>query len=141
MKVTFDHISLRAKNLEEMKDFLMELLDLKIGFRPAFSFRGYWLYSKDVEKALIHMYDEDASFYKKDLLNENFKQESAGKNIINHICFFSDNHEETMERISELDADYSINHVPNSPIEQIFVRAPENLIVEIQATPKEKKNT
>lgn len=139
MKITFDHVSLRAKNIEEMKDFLLELLGLEVGFRPNFSFPGYWLYSEGVEKALIHMYNEDASFYKEDLIEENFNEESTGKNIVNHICFYSDNYEEIMERISKLNADYSINYVPDLPIEQIFVRAPENLIIEIQSIPKDKK--
>lgn len=139
MKITFDHVSLRAKNLELMKDFLIELLGLKVGDRPNFPFPGYWLYAVGVEKALIHIYDEDASFYKKDLIKENFKEESSGKNIVNHICFFSDNYEESMKRITKLNSDYSINLVPNSPIEQIFIKAPENLIVEIQAIPEDKK--
>lgn len=140
MKITFDHVSLRAKNLESMKDFLIELLGLEIGDRPNFPFPGYWLYSEGIENALIHIYDEDASFYKKDLIKEDFKEESSGKNIVNHICFSSDNYEETMKRIAKLKTDYSINLVPNSPVEQIFIKAPENLIIEIQAIPKDKKN-
>ncbi|QKJ23643.1 hypothetical protein [Poseidonibacter lekithochrous] len=139
MKITFDHVSLRAKNLESMKDFLVELLGLEIGARPNFPFPGYWLYTEGTENALIHIYDEDASFYKKDLIKEDFKEESSGKNIVNHICFSSDNYEEIMERIAKLNTDYSINLVPNSPIEQIFIKAPENLIIEIQAIPKDKK--
>ncbi len=139
MKITFDHISIRAKDVEEMKNFLINLLGLEVGFRPDFPFLGYWLYSKDVEKALIHIYNEEASFYKKDLINENFKEISNGKNIVNHVCFYSDNYEEIMTRLKKYKLDYSINLVPDCPIEQIFIKAPEDLILEIQSIPKDKK--
>ncbi len=139
MKIIFEHIALRVKNPERMKDFLLKLLSLKVGFRPEFSFPGYWLYSKDIERSLIHIFHKDASFYKKDLINEDFDEEYISGNIVNHICFFSDNYEEIIKRISNLNIDYSINLVPNSPIEQIFIKGPENLIIEIQAIPKNKR--
>ncbi|UTJ06323.1 hypothetical protein [Arcobacter roscoffensis] len=137
MKITFDHISLRAKDLEGMKEFITQLLGLKVGYRPKFPFPGYWLYSEGVDDALIHMFGEDASFYKKGLINEDFNKESDGKNIVNHVCFYSDNYEEVMDRIEKMNLDYSINTVPNLPIKQIFIKAPENLIIEIQSIPEE----
>lgn len=139
MQITFDHVSIRAKDLEGMTDFLINLLGLEKGFRPEFPFPGYWLYSEEVEKSLIHLFNEDASFYKKDLINENIEEESTGKNIVNHVCLYSDNYEEIMDRIDKQGLDYSINLVPDCPIEQIFVKAPENLILEIQAIPAHKK--
>jgi catechol 2,3-dioxygenase-like lactoylglutathione lyase family enzyme len=136
MNVKFDHVSLRAKNPAMMKDFLVHLLDLKVGFRPDFPFEGYWLYSK--EKDIIHIFNEDAVFYKKDLVKENIQEESTGKNIVNHIAFYSDDYEVLMNKIKSNNLDYSINYVPDSKIEQIFIKAPENLIIEIQAIPNNK---
>ncbi|KAB7888854.1 hypothetical protein [Poseidonibacter ostreae] len=137
MKINFDHISLRAKNPSEMKNFLIELLDFEIGFRPDFPFEGYWLYSG--KKDVVHIFNEQATFYKKGLIKENIEEESTGKNIVNHVCFYSDDYEELMARIRKMNLDYSINLVPDCSIEQIFINAPENLILEIQAIPKDKK--
>lgn len=137
MKINFDHISFRAKNPSEMKDFIVELLGLKIGFRPDFPFEGYWLYSGD--KDVVHIFNDQATFYKDGLINEIIEEESSGKNIINHVCFYSDDYEELMERINKMNLDYSINLVPDSPVEQIFIKAPEDLLLEIQAIPKNKK--
>lgn len=134
MNIKFDHVSLRAKDIDNMKDFLISLLGLEIGVRPEFPFQGYWLYSNG--KDLVHIFNEQATFYKKDLIDENIEEEISGKNIVNHICFYSDDYEEVMKRIKDMELDYSINHAPGLPIEQIFINAPENLIVEIQAIPK-----
>ena len=139
MKISFDHIALRANNPSKMKDFLIELLGFVTGFRPNFSFEGYWLYSDGSEQALIHIFNDQATFYKKDLTNEIVEEKSTGKNIVNHVCFYCDDYENFMERVKIMDLDYSVNYVPNSPIEQIFINAPENLILEIQSIPKNKK--
>lgn len=131
MKITFDHIALRAKKPSLMKDFLISLLGFNIGFRPNFPFEGYWLYSD--KKDVIHIFNEEASFYKTDLMNESIKEETSVKSIINHICFFSDNYEEVMQRIHTMNLDYSSSDAPDLDIKQIFIKAPENLLIEIQA--------
>lgn len=131
MTVRFDHISLSAKNPERMKDFLCELLGLEVGSRPNFSFDGYFLYAG--EKDVIHLFRNP-----EDIEGDASKaQDSLNQNIVHHICFYSDDNGATMDRISKLNLKYSINAIPGSSNQQIFIRAPENLMIEIQVTPKD----
>lgn len=125
MNIKFDHLSLSAKNPEKMKDFLIALLDLKVGTRVNLSFDGYFLFAG--EKDVIHIFDQNQ--------NVNSTNVTIEQNIVHHVSFFSDSYNDVMDRISSLDLRYSINQVPDSPTVQIFVRAPENLIIEIQAVP------
>ena len=134
MKVKFDHIALKAKNPEEMKDFLIKLLGFEVGFRPNFPFKGYWLYSNG--KDVIHIFNEQATFYKDKLKDEDIEIEPLGKNIVNHICFFSDDYEEMIQRIKNMNLKYDVANAPGLPIKQVFIKAPENLLIEIQAIPK-----
>ena len=39
--IKLDHATLRTSDLEGTRDFLEAVLDLKVGYRPAFSFPGY----------------------------------------------------------------------------------------------------
>lgn len=55
------------------------------------------------------------------------------QNIVHHISFFSDSYSDVIDRISSLNLRYSINQVSDSSRVKIFVLAPENLIIEIQA--------
>ena len=128
MNTRFDHISLSAKDPEGMRDFLCALLDLRAGDRPGFSFDGYFLFSGDED--LIHIFgrsDDDKISDKLGL---------AEQNIVHHVSFYSDDYTETKKRIDKLGLQHVTYDVTGSDVKQMFVRAPENLLIEIQATPK-----
>ena len=126
MNIKFDHISLSAKNPEKMRDFLVALLDVKVGTRAKLSFDGYFLFAGD--KDVIHIFGQSQP-------GKHNATEETEQNIVHHISFFSDNYKDVMDRISSLDLHYSIKQASDSSKVQIFVRAPENLMIEIQAVP------
>jgi catechol 2,3-dioxygenase-like lactoylglutathione lyase family enzyme len=126
MNIKFDHLSLSAKNPEKMRDFLIALLDLKVGSRANLSFDGYFLFAGD--KDVIHIFGQPQD------VRHNFYEQTV-QNIVHHISFFSDSYEDVMARITALDLGYSINQVPGALTIKIFVRGPENLIIEIQTEP------
>jgi catechol 2,3-dioxygenase-like lactoylglutathione lyase family enzyme len=41
--IKLDHATLRTSDLEGTRNFLEAVLDLTLGYRPAFPFPGYWL--------------------------------------------------------------------------------------------------
>ena len=47
---TFEHVLILADDLKKTKEFYVDLLGLKDGYRPDFPFPGHWLYL-----SLIHI--------------------------------------------------------------------------------------
>lgn len=48
-----DHVTLRTADLEGTKTFLINVLGLSVGYRPPFSFPGYWLY--EGQEPIVHL--------------------------------------------------------------------------------------
>ncbi len=48
-----DHVTLRTRDLEGAKAFFETVLGLEVGYRPAISFSGYWLYANG--EPLVHL--------------------------------------------------------------------------------------
>ena len=48
-----DHFNIRAKDLDGMRDFFVDVIGLTEGDRPSFEFPGYWLYAGDAG-AVVH---------------------------------------------------------------------------------------
>jgi catechol 2,3-dioxygenase-like lactoylglutathione lyase family enzyme len=42
--IAFDHVNVRTANLDAMRAFYVDVIGLRVGPRPAFSFGGAWLY-------------------------------------------------------------------------------------------------
>ncbi|REG86554.1 VOC family protein [Marinomonas pollencensis] len=129
MNIRFDHLSLSAKHPEVMRDFLVELLGLKVGKRSQLNFKGYFLFAGD--KDVIHIFGQP--------MRRGVEQDSllyAEQNIVHHVSFFCDDYQEVLARVERMGLAHSIAAVPDSPVKQIFVRAPENLILEIQGIPQ-----
>lgn len=54
MAVTgLDHINISTTNVEDSRDFFVDLLGFEVGWRPELPFNGAWLYSGG--KDLIHL--------------------------------------------------------------------------------------
>jgi catechol-2,3-dioxygenase len=55
------HFNLRAPRplLEKLRDFYIDVVDLRPGFRPPFQRFGYWLYAGDTD--VLHLTEADAS--------------------------------------------------------------------------------
>ena len=116
MNLKIDHIALRCTDIETVKNFFTEIIGLTVGHRPPFPFPGYWLYAD--QKAVLHLF------------GGGFISPENG-NIVDHIAFWSDDYERMMSLFLEHNLDFSETIIPESNIRQLFVRAPENLIVEI----------
>jgi catechol 2,3-dioxygenase-like lactoylglutathione lyase family enzyme len=51
--LAFDHVNVRTARLDAMRAFYVEVLGLRVGPRPNFSFAGAWLYCGDVP--VVHL--------------------------------------------------------------------------------------
>jgi len=109
-----------------MKDFLVSLLGLTVGHRANLPFAGYFLYAGDQD--LVHIFGRNEA-------DDELSSTSSSENIVHHVSFFSDDYQESMHRIQKLGAAFKINEMPDSDVKQVFVHAPENLLIEIQVKP------
>ena len=57
MLLALDHVNLRTANVEAMCTFYVQVLGLRVGPRPAFSFGGAWLYCGD--SPVVHLVEVD----------------------------------------------------------------------------------
>ena len=76
-----DHVNICTTQLDRMVQWYTELLDLKLGPRPNFSFDGAWLYAGDI--AIVHIVvidDENAVGSEKNLKLEHFALRASGMN-------------------------------------------------------------
>ncbi|WP_421724500.1 VOC family protein [Bauldia sp.] len=111
-----DHINIRARDQEAMKDFLVAVLGLEVGPRPPFDFPGYWLYLG--EQALIHMQGSD--------------RDEDGVAWVDHIAFGPFAFAEKSAELDQAGIAYRFSDVPGRDLRQIFVAGPEGIKLELQ---------
>lgn len=111
-----DHINIVANDLEAMRDFLVNLLGVTEGERPAFSFPGYWLY--DGEEPIIHLNPP--------------RPGTPGVGFVDHIAFGPCDFDEHLARVEALGVEHHIAGIPGTGIRQIFVSGPEGAKIELR---------
>ena len=134
---SFEHVLILADDLEKTKNFYVDLLGLKSGYRPDFPFPGYWLYLNENERAAcIHLAKrkqgdgQDYYIGKKDDVK-------SGSGAIDHVAFNADNIEEMKKTFEEKSVNYTHRKVPGFPLEQLFVDDPDGVKVELNFPTKE----
>lgn len=127
MNLKFDHIALRCADTEKVKSFFTEIIGLTVGYRPPFPFPGFWLYAE--EKVVLHLFDRKTNFLKNGQIRQDLV--SSENNIVDHIAFWCDDYQKVMTKIKKYNLKISETIIPDLNIRQVFIQAPENLIVEI----------
>ena len=128
---TFEHVLILADDLKKTKEFYVDLLGLKDGYRPDFPFPGHWLYlNEDDKAACIHLAmrkqgdGQDYYIGKKN----NVK---SGSGAIDHVAFNCEDIESMKEMIDNKSIEYTHRKVPGFPLEQLFVDDPDGVKVEL----------
>jgi catechol 2,3-dioxygenase-like lactoylglutathione lyase family enzyme len=111
-----DHINIETTDLEGTIRFYEQVLGLRNGARPPFTFPGAWLYSG--EQALFHLVGVD------DLTNT-----STG--AINHVALLANDFVGCKARLNALAQPYEQRVVPDSNIRQLFVNDPNGVRLEL----------
>ncbi len=116
--IRFDHVNVRVTEQEAVRDFLMKVLDLRVGPRPAFSFPGYWLYLGD--QPVVHLAPRD-------------KPGEVG--WVNHIAFSGFDFAAKTTALTGAGVPHRVQTLPGTDIKQIFIDGPEGLRIELQCLP------
>ena len=128
---TFEHVLILADDLKKTKEFYVDLLGLKDGYRPDFPFPGHWLYlNEDDKAACIHLAmrkqgdGQDYYIGKKN----NVK---SGSGAIDHVAFNCEDIDSMKEMFDNKSIEYTHRKVPGFPLEQLLVDDPDGVKVEL----------
>ena len=115
-----DHINIKAASglLAEVKAFYMELLDLKDGFRPAFSGKGAWLYSGD--HAVLHLSE-----------NNQVEPDAAANPCLDHYAFHCKDLPHYLKKLKTMGIEYSRFFLSEMDMVQLFFFDPSGIRVEL----------
>ena len=111
-----DHVNIHCHDQEAVRDFLIALLGVKVGWRPGFEVPGYWLYLDD--QPVIHTWPRSSG---------------PGPGWVDHIAFGPfGTPDETREKLKNLGLPFSETRLPDTDIVQFFVTGPEGVKIELQ---------
>ncbi len=111
-----DHVNIHVYDLAAARDFLVRLLGLEVGWRPAFTAPGDWLYLDG--RAVIHTW---------------LKSQERGPGWVDHIAFgpCGDPGAKRAE-LQRLGFAFTETGLINTDITQFFVSGPEGMRIELQ---------
>ena len=116
-QVVLDHVTLRTNDLDGTRAFLETVLDLKPGYRPAFSFPGYWLYADG--DPVVHL-----------IPGQGGPADRTGETI-DHVGFRLADHDGMRRRLDGLGIPYSRMELPELGERRLFIRTPTKILLEL----------
>ena len=116
-----DHYNLRSdeKMIETLKNFYINIVGLKLGYRPPFKSKGYWLYAK--EKDVLHLSSSKDNI--KNLINID--------STLDHVSFSANDKSFLMETLEKNNIVFKERYIPEINIDQLFFKDPAGNGIEI----------
>ena len=109
-----DHVNIRMDDLDASTAFYRDIIGLKVGPRPGFSFGGAWLYHDG--QAVVHLKCPAAS---------------NAEGAIEHVAFVTAAFDEVVEAIQARRIEHRVQELPDGSMRQCFLRDPNGVLVEI----------
>jgi catechol 2,3-dioxygenase-like lactoylglutathione lyase family enzyme len=111
-----DHVNIRTARLGEMVAFYSEVLGMRPGARPPFTFNGAWLYCG--ERAAVHLVEVS-------------RAPQAGEPRIGHFAFQAVGLADFLTRLRGKDIACQVSVVPDLDLRQVFLHDPDGNQVEV----------
>ncbi len=118
----FDHVNIRTANLEAMVKWYGDILGLKPGRRPDFSFPGAWLYIG--EQAMIHFVGVE-------------NQPGNIESQIEHFALSADGLTDFLRKLDSTGTPYSPRRLPGNGALQVNVHDPDGNHIHVDFSPEE----
>ena len=120
-----EHVTIRCADLAATRDFYVGL-GLVEGARPAFPFKGYWLYLGGV--AVVHLVD---AHDKGSAWGGEAGAAEADTGPFDHVAFRGEDFDEMRAQLAQAGLEFRERVVPGGALSQLFVRDPDGVLVEI----------
>ena len=117
----FQHVNTRSADVERTRAFY-ERLGLRVGDRPPFPSRGYWMYLG--EQPVLHL-----------VQRKDGEAHHEGSGNLDHVAFQAVDLEGTRRALTEAGLGFREAIVPRDNTVQIFVRDPDGIQVELNFAP------
>src|ERR1700710_2211582 len=116
---TLDHFNIRTSKLADTVQFYEDILGLKSGDRPNFTFPGAWMYSEG--KAVVHLVD----------ISQTSEQQKPDSGVVHHVAFASRDFAGMKQRLETKGIEFESRQVPGGDLWQIFVNDPNGVMIEL----------
>jgi catechol 2,3-dioxygenase-like lactoylglutathione lyase family enzyme len=114
-----DHFNIRTRKLADTVRFYEDVLDLKNGDRPNFTFPGAWMYSEG--KPVVHIVD----------ISNTDEQQKPDSGVVHHVAFASRGFAGMKQRLTSKCLPFDVREVPGVAVWQIFVTDPNGVMLEL----------
>ena len=129
------HYSIRTEDLAGSKCFYTEILSLREGYRPPFTFPGHWLYLGDDESdyGVVHLIGVDPTgdggldAY----LGARGASVGEGAGKFEHIAFLATGWPEIRSRCQARSVAFQERSVPSLNLHQVFIVDPSGVTIEL----------
>jgi catechol 2,3-dioxygenase-like lactoylglutathione lyase family enzyme len=116
---TLDHFNIRTSKLDDTVRFYEDILGLKSGDRPNFTFPGAWMYSEG--KAVVHLVD----------ISRTSEAQKPDSGVVHHVAFASRDFAGMKQRLQSKGMAFEDRQVPGGALWQIFVTDPNGVMIEL----------
>jgi catechol 2,3-dioxygenase-like lactoylglutathione lyase family enzyme len=120
---SLDHVNVRTSRLEEMRSFYRDVLGMREGARPPFSFGGAWMYAGD--RPVVH------------LVQVATPPSYQGELSLEHFAFAAEGLAEFLKKLDEAKVEYRITAPPAAGIKQVNVNDPEGNHIHVDFSAEE----
>lgn len=117
-----DHINIVTPDVPGTVAFFADILGLKEGFRPNFSFPGAWLYGDGDAPAIVHIVGDEPA--------------PGGTGPLDHVAFRAEDMPALTARLERHDIQYASRVLPTTGGRQVFFTAPFGLKIEVNFPPE-----
>jgi len=124
-----EHYLVLTDDNELTRDFYLNVLGLKEGFRPELGFPGYWLYLDKVPVLHIAEWLTYTAHSNKLGIPVSTRAESTG--AFDHIAFNGTKPDEMVTQLERFNVPYERNDVPHANLVQFFLNDPNGVKIEL----------
>jgi len=127
------HYGIRTADLDASQRFYTDVLQLRVGFRPPFSFPGVWLYPDGDESGFgaVHLIGVDPRPREglRDCVGKGCDEDLRGS--VDHIAFLATDWSGMRQRCDALGIPYRVQRVPSLDLIQVFLVDPSGVTIEL----------